>query len=49
MIRCQERPVDMLEERTIPLATHDARVIYDQIVLLGKYRSDGGVVDLSVR
>ena len=49
VIRCQERPVDVIEERELSQAAREARVISDQIVRLGKSRSEVGAVDHPVR
>ena len=49
VIRCQERPVEVIEERPLSQAAREARVISDQIVRLGKSRSEVGAVDHPVR
>ena len=49
VIRCQERPVDVIEERSLSKEAREARVISDQLVRLGKSRSDVGHVDHPVR
>jgi len=49
VIRCQNRPVEVIEERAVSKAAREARVSSDQIVRLGKSRGDVGAVDHPVR
>jgi IS4 transposase len=49
VIRCQNRPVEVIEERVVSKAAREARVSSDQIVRLGKSRGDVGAVDHPVR
>jgi hypothetical protein len=49
VIRCQERPVEVIEERELSPAAREARVISDQIVRLGNSRREVGSVDHPVR
>ena len=49
VIRCQERPVDVIEERELSQAAREARVISDQMVRLGHSRREVGAVDHPVR
>lgn len=49
VIRTQERSVEVLEARELSEAARDARVISDEIVRLGKSRSEVGAVSHPVR
>lgn len=49
IVRCQRRPVDVLEVRDVSLAAREARVLSDEIVQLGKSRLETGAVTHRVR
>jgi hypothetical protein len=49
VIRCQMRPVEVIEDRPLSDAAREARVISDQIVRLRQSRSEVGAVEAPVR